>query len=595
MSDIIPYLLPLTPLVISILFALLIVRRMRIYSSSGMFLRNPDDILDPGHSAVVCLGGMSLFPILLISLCLSMGISRWLLYYDIADYPLSIHGDRILQILAGGGLLYIVGLKHDMHGTFGGTRFLAMLVATAMFPLSGLWIRDLQGVFGLYAISPWLGIPLTIAISLYITEAIALMDDMDGLGAGVSAIAFAIFLLFSYLYGFTYGMLISSAGLGITLPYTLFKLFMPSWRRTLMGAAGSLPLGYILSYASLSIIRPATAAMPDGMLLIVFGVLLIPMIDLLRTIRSRVKDGRILQMPDRNLIQHRILRIGVPSLWVPAVIIALIGTLTMVNTLWMYHHLDPNWLLVLDLGIWLTIHVSANILIRRREERIAGEQWAVAYGGEVWETTIPTEVITPCHSPIADGVKRLFDLVASILLIILFSPLILLCSLLILCTDRGPIIYRQERIGRYGRPFTIYKFRSMRTDAESEGPALSHADSADDPRITPIGRFLRNHHLDELPQLYNVLKGDMSFIGYRPERKYYIDQIMIRDPRYAMLFRIRPGVTSYATLYNGYTDTIDKMLRRLDYDLYYLGHRSFFFDMGVLWRTFIAIVFGKRF
>ena len=133
----------------------------------------------------------------------------------------------------------------------------------------------------------------------------------------------------------------------------------------------------------------------------------------------------------------------------------------------------------------------------------------------------------------------------------------------------------------------------MKLNAENDGPQLTA--SEDDNRLTKVGRFLRSHHLDELPQLYNVLIGDMAFIGPRPERKFYIDQIMQRDPRYQNLYQIRPGVTSYATLYNGYCDTIEKMLRRLDLDLYYLKHRSWWFDAKILFMTFINIVFGKKF
>ena len=113
--------------------------------------------------------------------------------------------------------------------------------------------------------------------------------------------------------------------------------------------------------------------------------------------------------------------------------------------------------------------------------------------------------------------------------------------------------------------------------------------------MTRIGRFLRDHHLDELPQLWNVLKGDMAFVGPRPERKYYIDKIMEHDKRYVFLYQIRPGVTSYATLYNGYTDTMEKMLRRLELDLYYLQHRSMWLDVKILFKTFTSIAFGKKF
>ena len=191
------------------------------------------------------------------------------------------------------------------------------------------------------------------------------------------------------------------------------------------------------------------------------------------------------------------------------------------------------------------------------------------------------------------NVKRVFDLFVALCCLIIFSPLFLFCYIAIKREKNGPVIFRQERIGRFGRPFYIYKFRSMKVDAEKQGPAL--CDKDDDDRLTKIGRFLRAHHLDELPQLWNVFCGDMAFIGYRPERKFFIDQIMEHDPRYSFLYQIRPGVTSYATLYNGYTDTMEKMLRRLNYDLYYLEHRSFWFDIKTLWLTFISIVFGKKF
>ena len=189
-------------------------------------------------------------------------------------------------------------------------------------------------------------------------------------------------------------------------------------------------------------------------------------------------------------------------------------------------------------------------------------------------------------------IKRTFDVVLSSVLLIIFSPVILLCAIAIKMEDKGPVIFSQERIGRDGKPFNIYKFRSMRVDAEVNGPALY---SENDDRLTKVGKFLREHHLDELPQLWNVLRGDMSFIGYRPERKCYIDRIVERNPRYMYLYQIRPGVTSFATLYNGYTDTLDKMLTRLDLDLYYLRNHSVWFDMKVLGLTFLSIITGKKF
>ena len=193
---------------------------------------------------------------------------------------------------------------------------------------------------------------------------------------------------------------------------------------------------------------------------------------------------------------------------------------------------------------------------------------------------VKTKVIADGMSARERNVKRAGDFLLATISLLLVSPLMLL-------------IFKRDRIGRFGRPFNIYKFRSMTVDAEKNGPQLcSHKK---DKRLTRIGKFLRKHHLDELPQLWNVICGDMSFIGPRPERMFYIDQIMERDPRYKNLYQIRPGVTSYATLYNGYTDTMEKMLRRLDMDLYYLEHRSWWFDARILGKTFIKIIFGRVF
>lgn len=189
--------------------------------------------------------------------------------------------------------------------------------------------------------------------------------------------------------------------------------------------------------------------------------------------------------------------------------------------------------------------------------------------------------------------KRIIDFILSLLLLVLCSPLfILICGMLKICTN-GSVLFKQERIGRGGKAFYILKFRTMIVDSEKDGiPQLT---DIDDERLTPFGRWLRAHHLDELPQLWNVLKGDMAFIGYRPERKFFIDKIMRHDSRYELLYQIRPGVTSYATLYNGYTDTMEKMLRRLELDLYYLEHQSLLLDAKILWLTFCKIIWGKKF
>lgn len=217
----------------------------------------------------------------------------------------------------------------------------------------------------------------------------------------------------------------------------------------------------------------------------------------------------------------------------------------------------------------------------------------IPFGIEFNNNVVERRFIADSMNVFERNVKRAGDCLLAIIGLIVFSPLFAVCYFLVKREDNGPAIFKQERIGRFGKPFYIYKFRSMRVDAEKNGPQLfAHKK---DTRMTHIGMFLRSHHLDELPQLWNVLKGDMAFIGPRPERKFYIDQIIEHDSRYTYLYQIRPGVTSYATLYNGYTDTMEKMLRRLELDLYYLEHRSWWFDTKILVKTFINIVFGKKF
>ena len=191
--------------------------------------------------------------------------------------------------------------------------------------------------------------------------------------------------------------------------------------------------------------------------------------------------------------------------------------------------------------------------------------------------------------------KRIFDVLLSLGSLVLFAPVMLIIYVLIKAEDPdGDVIYAQERVGLNGKPFKLYKFRSMHMNAEALNTPQLYA-GEDDPRLTKGGKFIRAHHLDEFPQLWNVLKGEMSFVGPRPERQYYIDQIMEHNPDYIKLYALRPGLFSYATLYNGYTDTMEKMLKRLDYDLQYLEDYSFWTDIKIIYLTSISIIFGKKF
>ena len=191
------------------------------------------------------------------------------------------------------------------------------------------------------------------------------------------------------------------------------------------------------------------------------------------------------------------------------------------------------------------------------------------------------------------AIKRLFDVVCSFVGLLVLSPVFLIVYIRLRIQNDGSVIFRQERIGYKGKAFNIFKFRTMRVDSESSGkPQLA---AKGDARLTKVGRFLREHHLDELPQLWNVFIGDMSFVGPRPERQYYIDKIRERNPDYDYLYLMRPGLTSMATIYNGYTDTLEKMLTRLDMDLEYLRKRSLFLDLKIIVTTVLYILKGKKF
>lgn len=188
-------------------------------------------------------------------------------------------------------------------------------------------------------------------------------------------------------------------------------------------------------------------------------------------------------------------------------------------------------------------------------------------------------------------IKRAFDIVASATGLIILSPLFAIIALEVKISSRGPVIYSQERIGLYGLPFRIYKFRTMVADAEAEGvPQITHDN---DPRITRIGRWLRKYRLDELPQLWNILRGDMSIVGPRPERPYFIEKIMTEAPYYCLLYKVRPGLTSWGPIRVGYTDTIEKMIERLNCDVVYVENMSLLLDMKILFFTTGVIFHGK--
>jgi len=188
-------------------------------------------------------------------------------------------------------------------------------------------------------------------------------------------------------------------------------------------------------------------------------------------------------------------------------------------------------------------------------------------------------------------VKRAFDVITSFTGLVILSPLMAVIALMVRCSSKGPVLYSQERVGLYGLPFRIYKFRTMIDHAEANGVPQVTADN--DPRITPIGHWLRKYRLDELPQLWNILKGEMAIVGPRPERPYFVEQIMKEAPYYCLLYKVRPGLTSWGPIRVGYTDTMAKMIERLNADIVYVENMSLLLDLKILFFTIGVIIHGK--
>lgn len=245
-------------------------------------------------------------------------------------------------------------------------------------------------------------------------------------------------------------------------------------------------------------------------------------------------------------------------------------------------------------GFKATLELINRLLPYGRSVLMAPDLYSMLTAQKRISNIVGEPLVDVAHANIGNStknIKRLMDIVLSVFALILLSPLMVVLAVLVRLDSPGPVIYRQERIGIHKMPFILYKFRSMRSDAESNGiPLLS---SVSDSRVTRIGHFLRKYRLDELPQFWNVLKGDMSLVGPRPEREYYIEQITRHTPYYTLIQQVRPGLTSLGMVKYGYASNIDGMLERLRYDLLYLENVSILMDLKIMIYTVKTVLTGK--
>lgn len=235
-----------------------------------------------------------------------------------------------------------------------------------------------------------------------------------------------------------------------------------------------------------------------------------------------------------------------------------------------------NKLFPTDKSIYITPDLMSLVAMRPRTQTVLGEVLIDVSKAHIPEST--------------RNVKRVSDIIVSAITLVAISPVLAAIALIVKRSSPGPVIYKQQRIGYKKRPFNIYKFRSMYVGSENTGPCLS---SEGDPRITPFGRVMRKYRLDELPQFWNVLKGDMSIVGPRPEREYYLRQIIGRVPYFNLLHQVRPGITSWGMVKYGYATSVDEMVERAQFDLLYIDNVSLSVDLKILFYTIETIIKGK--
>ncbi len=260
----------------------------------------------------------------------------------------------------------------------------------------------------------------------------------------------------------------------------------------------------------------------------------------------------------------------IAAMEVDAVILT-IETTDLKDTLQLLSKLYP-----LNRSIFVSPGIYSLITSRSRFTNVAGEPLI--------------NISAPNMTPATANLKRVFDILFSGFALLLLSPLFAVLAVAVKLDSRGPVLYRQQRVGYHKRLFTIYKFRSMCVNAETNGPALS---SENDPRITRVGAILRKYRMDELPQFWNVFRGDMSMVGPRPERPFFVDLIEQREPHYSLVHQVRPGLTSWGVVKFGYASSVDQMIERVPFDLLYIENVSIGVDLKIMFHTVNTIITGQ--
>ena len=365
------YLAILLPLLLSVVLATYIIPRILVVSVKKDLVV-PSETRDKGRLRVPRLGGVSLFPILVISVGATMvclvkfHILPLIAYEDSDTFVYYMFG------IAGLTMMYLLGVMDDLLGVSLTSRLVIEVLAAALIPLSGLWLDDLHGILGIFEVPWWFGIPMTIFTIIYISNAITMLDDVDGLAAGTAMIAFAV-LGFLALYVQEYLLLmICATMIGMLIPF-FYRNVMErriGWRNIYLGGTGGLVIGYVLSFVVIALSRMGGTSLPEGIIMMCFGTLIIPMFDVLRVAITRLVNGRnIFRSGDRNHIHHRLMTAGLsPRMVLLALLLISLGFISL-NVIGVSLGVDLSLLLVIDVSVWLVIQVIIMYYKNKGERR----------------------------------------------------------------------------------------------------------------------------------------------------------------------------------------------------------------------------------
>lgn len=357
------------PFLLSALLGLLFIPRVLILSHRRRLFDMPDD-RKMHDTPVPRLGGITFLPILLICVCLTMGV-----WVNMGFPYLTINWNtmviRFILLFVGMMMLYLVGVVDDLIGVSYQAKFMVQIVCALLFPLSGMWIHDLSGLFWINEIPIWVGILLTVFAVVYVTNAINLIDGIDGLAAGICFVSILTLGFSAAVKGQHIFLMFAFGMLGILLPFWYFNVYgnVEKGKKIFMGDTGSLTLGYLVSFLLICMASESGISFPREMLIIGLSTMLLPMFDIVRVVMARIKNHRNPFLPDKNHIHHKLLRTGMGSRWVMAVLVILSLFIVLVTMLGVYLSFGATLIFFIDLGVWLIFDYSINYFIHRNHRR----------------------------------------------------------------------------------------------------------------------------------------------------------------------------------------------------------------------------------